>query len=64
MTRYLTDQAINQAYPVVQDSPLSGHIEKTANIKRNTNEKCIVFQKKYRQGYYKATSVMPFFKHR
>lgn len=53
MTRYLTDQTINQAYPVVQDSPLSGHIEKTANIKRNTNVKCIVFQKNIVKGIIK-----------
>lgn len=53
MTYYLTDQAINQAYPVVQDSPLSGHIEKTANIKRNTNVKCIVFQKNIVKGIIK-----------
>lgn len=44
MTHYQTDQAINQAYPVEQDSPLAGHIGITANIKRHTNVKCIVFQ--------------------
>lgn len=45
ITHYRTDQAKNQAYPVEQDSPLTGHIEKTANIKRHTNVKGIVFQK-------------------
>lgn len=44
MAHYQTDQAINQAYPVEQDSPLAGHIGITANIKRQTNVKCIVFQ--------------------
>lgn len=45
ITHYRTDQAKNQAYPVEQDSPLTDHIEKTANIKRHTNVKGIVFQK-------------------
>lgn len=45
ITHYQTDQAKNQAYPVEQDFPLTGHIETTANIKRHTNVKGIVFQK-------------------
>lgn len=55
MTHYRTDQAINKAYPVEQDFPLimTGHIEKTANIKRNTNVKCIVFQKNIVKGIIK-----------
>lgn len=45
ITQYRTDQAKNQAYPVEKDFPLTGHNEITANIKRHTNVKGIVFQK-------------------
>lgn len=45
ITHYGTDQAKNQAYPVEQNCPLTGHIEITSTIKRHTNVKGIVFKK-------------------
>lgn len=53
MAHYRTDQAINKAYPVEQDFPLTGHIEITANIKRHINVKGIVFQKSIVKGIIK-----------
>lgn len=60
MTHYQTDQAINQAYPVEQDFPLAGHIGITANIKRHTNVKCIVFQINNIKGVIKLNLWCPF----
>lgn len=45
MKHYRTDQVINQAYPIEQDFPLTCLLGITANIKRHTNVKGIVFQK-------------------
>lgn len=47
ITHYRTDQAKNQAYPVEQDFPLTGHIEKTANIKKHKRKRHC-FPEKYR----------------
>lgn len=56
--------AQNQTYPVEQQSPPIVHIKMIANVcvKRKSNEKYIVFKKKYRQRFYNSSFVMSSFK--
>lgn len=45
MTSNLIGKAINQSYPIEQQSPSIDHIEIKGSIKRNTDVKYIVFPK-------------------